>query len=145
MSADRAFQNRSQLRRPTEECTPHRQQRLTSHSATEMPDRGRHGKYMKPSLVQRVCDEQIWTIRPFPARSASWLLQSWGDSQSYCSLKWMTKYKILSKFCVLNFYVKHTEVRYYSHLTKGTYDYIVIYDIALFMWMHQCVSSILLL
>ncbi len=57
MSTDRAFQERSQPNRPTEECTTHRQQRLTSHSAAEMPDWGRHGKYMKPSLVRRACDE----------------------------------------------------------------------------------------
>ncbi|KAK5903474.1 hypothetical protein CgunFtcFv8_007252 [Champsocephalus gunnari] len=45
MSTDQAFQERSQPNRPTEECTTHRQQRLTSHSAAEMPDWGRHCKY----------------------------------------------------------------------------------------------------
>lgn len=45
---------------PTEECTTHRQQRLTSHSAPEMPDWERHGKYVKLSLVWH--DEQSSTV-----------------------------------------------------------------------------------
>lgn len=65
MSTDRAFQERSQPNRATEECTTHRQQRLTSHSAAEMPDWGRHSKYMKPSLVRRDCDEQSCRVRVF--------------------------------------------------------------------------------
>lgn len=36
---------------PTEECTTHRQQRLTSHSAAKVPDWERLSKYMKLSLV----------------------------------------------------------------------------------------------
>lgn len=63
MSTDQDFQERSQPNWPTEECTTHRQQRLTSRSATEMPDWGRHSKYMKPSLVRRACDEQICRVR----------------------------------------------------------------------------------
>jgi len=45
MRTDQAFQEWSQPNRPTEECTTHCQQRLTSHSAAEMPDWGRHSKY----------------------------------------------------------------------------------------------------
>lgn len=48
---------------PTEECTTHRQQRLTSHSAAEMPDWGRHGKHMKPCVGWRAADEQTCTVR----------------------------------------------------------------------------------
>lgn len=70
MSTDRAFQERSRLDWPTEECTTHRQQRLTPHSDTEMPDWGRHCKYMKLSLVRRAGDEQICTVRLFQSGTA---------------------------------------------------------------------------
>lgn len=53
MSTGWTFQERSQPDRPTEEWTTHRQQRLTSHSAAEVPDWGRRSKYMKPSVVRR--------------------------------------------------------------------------------------------
>lgn len=57
----RAFQEKSQQNsnQPMEECATHRQQRLTSHSATQMPDSRRRSKYMKPALVWRGSDEQI--------------------------------------------------------------------------------------
>lgn len=70
MSTGWVFQERSQLDWPTEECTTHRQQRLTPHSAAEMPDWGRHCTYMKPFLVRRACDAQICTIWLFGTCSA---------------------------------------------------------------------------
>ena len=54
MSTGRAFQERSQLYWPMEECTTHRQQRLTSQSAAQMPDWGRHDKYTKPLFWELV-------------------------------------------------------------------------------------------